>query len=121
MTPSRNLITALSFVAALAMPGVSQAEFWDGYKLKELADADDRTDIGNVQFTDYQRAARLSGFVVGVYDTTQGILVCAPNGLKVGQIVAMVKKFVRENPDQWNRAASTLVINALSSAFPCKR
>ncbi|MCX8146785.1 MAG: Rap1a/Tai family immunity protein, partial [Azovibrio sp.] len=121
MTPSQTFISALAFIAALTMPSISQAAFWDGYKLKELADADDRTDIGNVQPADYQKVGYLIGFVVGVHDAVDGILVCTPNQVKVGQIVSMVKKYVRENPDKWNRAASTLVMNALSSAFPCKK
>jgi hypothetical protein len=122
MTPSRTFIVALTLLAALAVPNVSQAGLWgDGYQLKELADADDRIEIGNTQPADYQKVGSLTGFVVGVHDAVDGILVCTPNQVKVGQIVGMVKKYVRENPDKWNRAASTLVINALSSAFPCKK
>ena len=121
MIPLRTFISALAIMAALAAPSISQAEFWDGYKLKELADADDRTDIGNVQPGDYQKVGSLNGFVVGVHDAVEGILVCVPNQAKVGQIVGIVKKYVRENPDKWNRAASSLVINALSSAFLYKK
>lgn len=117
----RTLIVALAFSGTLAAPCISHAEFWDGYKLKELADADDRTNIGNGQPADYVRVGNLSGFIVGVHDAVEGILVCAPNQVKVGQIVGVVKKHIRENPDKWNQPASTLVINALSSAFPCKR
>lgn len=121
MAPFRTLIVALAFSGALAAPCISHAVFWDGYKLKELADADDRTDIGTVQPADYTKVGNLIGFVVGVHDAIEGILVCAPNQVKIGQIVGMVKKYVRENPDKWNQSASNLVINALSSAFPCKR
>lgn len=121
MIPLRTFISTVALMAALAAPSISQAEFWDGYKLKEFADADDRTDIGNGQPADYQKAGALAGFVVGVHDAVEGILVCTPDRVKVGQIVGMVKKYVRENPDKWNRSASSLVISALSSAFPCKK
>lgn len=121
MTVLRKSILSLVLFGALAVPCVTYAEFWDGYKLKELADADDRTDIGNVQAADYQKVGNLTGFVVGVHDALDGVLICAPNQVKVGQVIGMVKKYVRENPDKWNRPASTLVVSALSSAFPCKR
>ncbi len=122
MILSRKFVLTFALSGALVAPCVSYAgSFWDGYKLKEFSDADDRTNIGNVQPADYQKAGMLAGFVVGVHDAVEGILVCAPNEVKVGQIVGMVKKYVRENPDKWNQPASTLVIGALSSAFPCKR
>ena len=121
MISLRTFILAHALFAALAVPSISRAQFWDGYTLKERADAHDRTDIGNVQPTDYEKVGSLIGFVVGVHDAVDGILVCTPNQVKVGQIVGMVKKYVRENPDKWNRAASSLVISALSSAFPCKK
>lgn len=121
MVLSRTLTSVLALTGALVVPCSSHAEFWGGYKLKEFADADDRIDIGNVKPDDYLKASSLNGFVAGVHDAVEGVLVCTPNEMKVGQIVGMVKKYVRDNPDKWNRPASTLVVNALSSAFPCKR
>jgi hypothetical protein len=117
---SRTLVSVITFIAVLSMPCISHAVFWDGFRLKELADADDRTDIANVQPGDYQKVGYLIGFVTGVTDAVNGILFCVPDQVKVGQIIGMVKKHVRENPDKWNRPANILVINTLSSAFPCK-
>lgn len=121
MTVLRRSILSLVLFGALAVPCVTYAEFWGGYELKELVDAYDRTDIGNAPAIDYQDAAHLGGFVVGVHDALEGVLICTPNQVKVGQLIGIVKKYVRDNPDKWNRPASTLVVNALSSAFPCER
>ena len=121
MTGTRLILSLLTISAALLASSVSHASFYDGYKLKEFADADDRIDAGNSQTTDYSASARLSGFVLGVHDSVDGILVCAPSGVRAGQLVGIVKKYVREHPDKWNLPATTLVINALSSTFPCKK
>lgn len=118
---SRKFILALSLFGSLGVPCVSHAVFWNGYELKKLADADDRINGGNGRPADYQNSAELIGFVIGVHDVAEGRVVCAPDQVSIGQIVGMVKKYVLENPDKWNRPANAVVISALSSAFPCKR
>lgn len=114
----RTLILAI----ALAVPCVSHAEFWGGYALKELADADDRMENGNAMPGDFHKAGQLLGFVIGVYDTFEGTgIICTTKHVKAGQLVAIVKKFTRNNPETWNSPAKTLVFIALSTAFPCKQ
>jgi len=117
-----KILFLLTISAALLVSSVSHAVFYyDGYTLKKFADADDRTDTGNAQAIDYAESSNLIGFIVGVNDSIDGILVCIPSRVKIGQLVGMVKKYVREHPDRWNIPANTLVIDALSSTFPCKK
>ena len=114
------VLTSVLVVAAV-LPCVSHANFWDGYKLKEWADADARTERAQSSPTDYQGAAYLVGFVTGISDAWNGILICLPSGVKAGQLTAMVKKYLFANPEKWNQAASLLVMEALVPTFPCKK
>lgn len=115
----RTLILAI----ALAVPCVSHAEYFDGYKLKTLIDADDRTDSGNFTIgSDVYDSGVFFGFVVGVHDTFEGInIICTNNQVKAGQILAVVKKYVKDHPEKLDRPAKTLVFLALATAFPCNK
>jgi hypothetical protein len=61
------------------------------------------------------------GYVIGIVDTTDGILFCIPKGSSVGQLNAVVKKYLEQNPEEWNKSASNIVILSLEKAFPCKK
>lgn len=117
----RKTLLKAAVVVTMSFPMLAHSEFYDGYRLKEWSDADDRTESGNVQATDYQQTARLGGYIVGVYDTLDGVMFCAPNGVKVGQLIGMVKQYIRANPSKWNKPASSLVVDALAKDFPCKK
>jgi hypothetical protein len=62
-----------------------------------------------------------SGYVIGVVDTGNDILFCTPNGATAGQLSAVVKKYLQQNPELWNKGASELVINSLAKAYPCPK
>ncbi len=62
-----------------------------------------------------------SGYVIGVVDTGDGILFCVPSGASAGQLSAVVKKYLQQNPEQWNKGASEQVINSLAKAYPCPK
>lgn len=116
-----KLYRILILAIALAVPCVSHAEYWTGYSLKEMIDASDRSDNGNPTNADHLNHFRLFGFVVGVHDAVEGLTICVPAETKVGQLVAVVKKYYRNNPEKWNMSAAALVEQALSKAFPCKK
>lgn len=66
------------------------------------------------------RCGLASGFVLGVYHTLQDIkFLCAPNGTRNGQAIAVVKKFLEENPARQNLPASALAGEALIVAWKC--
>jgi hypothetical protein len=61
------------------------------------------------------------GYISGVADVSNGILFCAPFGVTNGQNVAVVTKFLKANPEKWTEQAASLIVQALSSAYPaCK-
>ncbi len=110
-------------IVTIAVPTVSHAGYWDGFRLKEFSDADDRIDMGSsssLKEADFQSAGWLFGYVAGVSDSLAGILFCPPDGISVGQALGIVKKFIRENPEELCMPAGMIVIKALSSAFPCE-
>ncbi len=121
MSPHSYLYRFLVIFTLLFAPCVGSS-YVDGFKLKGWADADTRTDIGNVQPGDFQKSGRLAGYVLGVHDVLKGIhMICGTSRVRVGQLVVIVEKYVRENPDKWDNSGSSLVLVALTSSFPCKQ
>ena len=59
------------------------------------------------------------GYVLGVYDSNPGDLICAPNGVTGKQLLSIVRKFFRERPEILHDEAAVLVTVALAEAFPC--
>lgn len=60
------------------------------------------------------------GYVSGVADTL--ILernVCPPDNYTNGQTLSVVMKFLKTNPEITHHAAPTLILQALSGAWPC--
>lgn len=62
---------------------------------------------------------KVMGFVMGVHDTLDEIAFCSPPGTNVGQLCAVVGKYLKDHPAEWNSAATVLVQKALAEAFPC--
>jgi hypothetical protein len=73
-----------------------------------------------------------SGYINGVFDVAEvfdedpnksqwygGWTACVPAGVKVGQLVEVVKKWLREHPEDWHYNASSLVAEAFSKTWPC--
>lgn len=83
--------------------------FVDGYELQKRIFSNKSSELGPM------------GFIEGVVDTTEDALICVPSGIKIGQLYAIVKKFIRNNPEKWHKSASSLVIEALKPTFNCKR
>ncbi len=119
-----KLIKRVSFLTVLAImvlfiPLDSTAQFYNGNKLVEFMREHDRFDRGD-QNASLLSAARFSGYVIGVYDATEGIVFATQSNVTVGQINAVVGKYLKENPEKWNQPAHLLVIEALQKAFPKK-
>lgn len=64
---------------------------------------------------DLQAAGMLEGFVAGAISPHD----CLPDGVKLGQLVAVVNKYVRAHPEDRHYSASSLVRRAVDIAFPC--
>jgi hypothetical protein len=46
---------------------------------------------------------------------------CLPVGTTLEQIVAVVKKYILDNPKDWQTSANTQVTLAIMKAWPCKK
>lgn len=108
------------FLVLLLALQLANAQFYSANDLVQWADADERISAGRSQTNDYQLSAELRGYVVGTFDSTN-FLYCAPAGITVRQIGAIVQKYIRAHPERWSATGSTLVIAALKESFPCKK
>lgn len=71
---------------------------------------------------DFSKVYEFGGYVLGVYDFLDRIgTVCTANTVEKGQIMAVVTKYLNDNPARWNEPAVVLVSEALRRAFPCKK
>ena len=96
-----------------AAGGFAHAEFWSGNDLKPRLENFER-DKGNYD------GATGAGYVVGVNDALHDISVCTPTGVTVGQLVSVVLKFMRENPELLNLSADQVIERSLAAVWPCK-
>jgi Rap1a immunity proteins len=110
---------ALGFAMA-ATTSVAWAEFRTGNDLKQRLDGFTRAQGNGATAADYRDAQYAMGFVTGVWDIGENALFCADN-VTVGQIVAVVRKYVEDRPAEWSRPAAALAVNALQQAFPCAK
>ena len=60
-------------------------------------------------------------YIGGVMDAIDDILVCRPKNSTGNQVLAIVRKYIKENPEKWNKSAWYLVYTPLTKAFPCKK
>lgn len=111
---------AFLFTGLLLVSQVSSAQLSTGNDLNNWSAADDRTQFPNARSTDYMESSMLNGYIRGVVDAP-GSLLCVPNGVTMGQMLAIVKKYVREHPEKWMWNGSWMVTMALSEAFPCPK
>lgn len=64
------------------------------------------------------------GYVAGVFDTysMQGNRnICPDTGMSVGMASDAVMQYLNEHPEQLHYSAPSVIMLALSSAFPCER
>lgn len=99
-----------------------QAAFLDGNSLYAECSAPQ----GDAVY--YSKASRCMGYILGVYDDMMVMLqlqyrreACAPSGVTAGQIVDIVTKYLRDNPQERHMPAPMLVRIALFEAFPACR
>lgn len=98
----------------------ASGSFVSGNQLQQRLAAYDREQANSADSDDLFPAALALGYVTGVVDTTSGIVVCASPKLTANQAMAIVSRRLRAHPEEWDRPAYSIVISALSDAFPCK-
>ena len=110
----RWIYIVLSGALLATLPLGANAEFYSGNKLKDYLEKWESSSPG-------VDGAIGAGYVVGAYDSRVGGNICPPSNasITVGQITAMVLKYMRENPDKLHRSGDFLVALALMKAWPC--
>jgi hypothetical protein len=73
---------------------------------------------GNVHFC--------AGYIAAIDDAARddalsGHRACPPPGMPLGQEIDVVKRFLTAHPEKRHFSASSLVIDALAEAFPCRQ
>ena len=113
------MIKKLVTIAALAMllgSPASYADFITGNKLVRYCE-------GWEEDTATFQKGVCGGYVVGVFDANPGNRLCSPTNVtvdvEIGQVVSIVRKYLKENPERLHNTAAVLVTAALAEAFPC--
>ncbi|WP_139751049.1 Rap1a/Tai family immunity protein [Aeromonas media] len=95
----------------------SHAVFYSGNDILDRCSSDERND------NHFQINAFCMGYLVGVYDSYEGITICPENNAKnitIGQLQLISVKYMREHPEKLNGPAIDLIEQGLNQAFPCK-
>jgi len=111
----------LTIVLLFPFSQAAAFSFWTGSKLLENCEAylsKTNVAIGNT----------CAGYVMGIDDTHRTFtkwgemspLWCSPDNMKTNQLVRVVTKHLREQPEKLHLTASSAVANALMFAFPCE-
>jgi len=106
----KKLATIAALVMLLGSPisyAASYAAILSGNKLLESCELDDASFRDGVCY----------GYVFAVYDMVGPV--CTPASVKGEQLVNIVRKYLKENPEDLHHKAAVIVNFALSQVFPC--
>ena len=106
-------IAAMLFLATFSGPAVASST--DGNELHQWQKADEDLSISPY------KAGLYMGFIVGIVDLGNGSLFCAYPNVSREQSGAVVTKYLKAHPEQWNEPAAGIVVRAMREAFPCEK
>jgi hypothetical protein len=98
---------------------LAHAQFQSGNNLVKYWEAYKRASAGNIDPGMINDAVYL-GYVTGFADATLALYEM-PSGVTVGQVCAVVGKYLDAHPKLWNLPACNLVKSALIEAFPKRK
>lgn len=103
----------LAFAIGIGMwPSIADAQFVDGNKLYEYCQQDHPLCWGYI-YGVADVATRSAGIASVQFS------MCAPIGVSGQQVHDVVMRYFEQNPQYRNAPASYLIIDALSTAWPC--
>jgi hypothetical protein len=118
----RGLILGLAVgLAVLLTAGEGRADYLHGQGLNEICSADEYCLEPMPRL--YRRRLRRREVLDPASDKRRWyvrLTACVPDGVSAGQLVEVVKKWLREHPENWHYGADSLVAAALQEAFPCR-
>jgi hypothetical protein len=104
----------LGMAAVFAGPVEAKGEFKSGNEIK--AGLEGWVDKDS---TEYVRDGVAFGYVIGVHDALSGALVCKGDDVTQRQVIDVVLKYMRQNPEVLDRSADQVVAAALTAVWPC--
>ena len=84
---------------------------------------------GSKAFEEYENGNKKAspieiGYYLGIIDGVKvlnNVIYCLPRNTSTGQLAAIVRKYIKNNPEKWNRGTWDLVVVPLKIVFPCKK
>jgi len=112
----RRIFPAGAFLlCALCCAGNAHADYyWKGGNLLQHLDEEVR---GVPSFD----VAVALGYVTGVVDTLDGIVVCSPPGAKLRETTRVVYDYLKSHPEMASQPAHRAIAEALGDAWPCAK
>lgn len=110
------VLLSLSAALALSLPAEAAGEFKTGNEVKAGLEGWVRDDS-----TETVRDAVAFGYVIGVHDALSGSVICSGDNVTQGQVVQVVLKYMRQNPEKLDQSADRVITAALKAVWPCAR
>ena len=99
----KKLLIGLVMVASAA-----HAEFYSGNEL-----------LSRMQSSEQVDRMLAMGYIAGVVDSFNGIIMCAPPTITLGQTLDIVKLSMITKPQNRHYSADSLIVLALKEVWPC--
>lgn len=92
-----------------------------GHGLQERCEAFSKDAKGGADTDVVEDLAVCLSYISGLSDgLRQGGMLCLPEGVTLGQQVAVVRKYLNDHPESLHLPRATLASSALTAAFRCK-
>lgn len=101
----------------------AQAFYMSGADLMDRIRADERaTESSALVGIDILHSGQLYGFVAATFDTaTVTATICPAQQRDLSEVVDVVSRWMKANPQETSQPAATLVMRALRAAYPCRQ
>jgi len=109
-----KFIIIIFVISSILFANVASADFMTGNKLFSILEKIERRADRTSEFD----IAMALGYIVGVYDSYEGIFYFTPGGATQGQLLNIVIKYLRENPEILHKPAHEILLEAFKKAFP---
>ncbi|TRZ50641.1 hypothetical protein D4S03_06450 [bacterium] len=120
MKTRKPILVLVVLLVLVFMQGQAEAQFVTGNMLIGDMHEYEKRDA-KVTIVEFMQSGRYQGYVAGISDATADILWRLQKNVNMGQICAIVSKYLKNHPERWNESAAILVIAALQEAFPLKK
>lgn len=113
----KKIAVIAAMLMVLIAPLETKAQYFNGNQIMDTIRKKDSS-----SFSD----GVLTGYVAAVYDAMSAedkkrLEICVPSRVTLGQLMEVFAKFMKQNPEVWDKNASALVTVALMQSFPCPK